>query len=70
MRDRSAHVDDGICGAGEEQLLVLRQAQAEHAALVALDDLAPLVRVQAVDLRPSAQSPKLLLRQHTNISPP
>jgi hypothetical protein len=60
-RDGGAHIDDGVCGAREEQLLVLRQAQAEHAALVALDYLAPLIRVQSIDLPPSAQFPNYCL---------
>lgn len=67
----STYIDDGVSRAGEQQLLVLRQAQAEHAALVRLDDLLALVRIEAVDLggvSPSGSRAPFFHR--TKISPP
>jgi hypothetical protein len=46
----TAYVDYRVCRAREQQFLVLRQTEAEHAAFVCMDDSAALIRVETIDL--------------------
>ena len=43
-------IDNWICCAREEPFAVLRQTQAEHTALVGMDNAPELVGIEAVDL--------------------
>jgi hypothetical protein len=67
----TANIDDGVRGTREQQRLVLRQTEAQHAAFVRADDSSALVRVETVDLPCLAGTPtsRLHLRStHQNLS--
>jgi hypothetical protein len=66
----TAHIDDWVSRAREQQRAVLRQTQAEYAAFVRLDHSPPLVRVEAVDLLLLAEVTGVFLEFCTRISPP
>jgi len=63
-------VDDGVCCAREEPIPVLRQAQAEYAALVGVDYAPALVRVEAVHLHAVSFTAATRFSCRTKISPP
>jgi hypothetical protein len=44
-----AYIDDGVCPAGEEERLVLRQTQSEHAPPMCFEYAKTLVGIEAVD---------------------
>jgi hypothetical protein len=59
------YIDNGVCGTREQQRLVLRQTEAQHAAFVRADDSPALVRVEAVDLPCLAKTPTSRLHVHS-----